>query len=77
MLHYKQENYFIVYHFIDYAVYSRLAGWDGGVGVATCYGLSGPGIESWWRVRFFSPAQAAPGVHPSPYSMGTGSVSLG
>jgi len=45
-------------------------GRDSSVGVATRYGLDGPGIESWWGARFFSaPVQA----HPASYTMGTGS----
>ena len=27
-------------------------GRDGVVGIATCYGLGGPGIESWWGRDF-------------------------
>ena len=31
--------------------------WDSSVGIATHYGLDGPGIESWWRARFSAPVQ--------------------
>ena len=30
-------------------VYGSGSGWDCLVGIATCYGLIGPGIESWYR----------------------------
>jgi len=42
------------------------------VGIATDYGLDGPGIESrWWRD--FPPVQTGPGAHPASCTMGTGS----
>jgi hypothetical protein len=43
------------------------------VGVATRYGLDGPGIESRWGARFSAPVQTGPGNHPASYTMGTGS----
>jgi hypothetical protein len=33
------------------------------VGIATGYGLDGPGIESQWGVRFSAPVQTGPGAH--------------
>ena len=42
------------------------------VGIATDYGLDGPGIEFRW-VRDFPPVQTGPGVHPASCTMGTGS----
>jgi hypothetical protein len=42
------------------------------VGIATDYGLDGPGIESRWG-RDFSPVQTGPGAHPASCTMGTGS----
>jgi hypothetical protein len=65
VFHYKQENV-IVYHVIDYTVYSRIASGGEGVGVAICYGLNGPGIESWWRARFCVPVQTASVPPPQP-----------
>ena len=65
VFHCKQENNVNVYHFIDYTVYSRIAGGGGGVDVATCYGLNGPGIESRWRARFCAPVQTASVAPPS------------
>ena len=41
-------------------------------GIATDYGLDGPGIESRWR-RDFPPVQTGPGAHPASCTMGTGS----
>ena len=46
---------------------------DGSVGIATCYGLDGRGIESRWRARFSAPIQTGPGAHPASYTMGAGS----
>ena len=46
---------------------------DSSVGIATRYGLDGPGIESRWGPRFSAPGQTGPGAHPASYIMGTGS----
>jgi len=43
------------------------------VGIATGYGLDGPGIESRWGARFSAPVQTGPGAHPASYIIGTGS----
>ena len=43
------------------------------VGIATRYGLDGPGIESRWGARFFAPVQTGPEAHPASCTMGTGS----
>ena len=43
------------------------------VGMATGYGLDGPGIESWWGARFSAPIQTGPGAHPASCTIGTGS----
>ena len=43
------------------------------VGIATYYGLDGPGIESRWEARFSAPVQTGPGAHPASCTMGTGS----
>jgi hypothetical protein len=42
-------------------------------GIATCYGLDGPGIECRWGARFSTPVNAGLGAHPLSYAMGTGS----
>ena len=41
------------------------------VGIATCYGLDGPGIESRCGARFSASVQTGPGHHPASYTMGT------
>ena len=47
--------------------------WPGSVvGIATRYGLDGPGIESRWRSRFSAPVQTGPGSHRASYTMGRG-----
>ena len=43
------------------------------IGVATRYGLDGPGIESRWGTKFSAPVQSGPGTYPASYIMGTGS----
>ena len=43
------------------------------VGIATDYGLDGPGIESRWG-RDFPPVQTGPRAHPATCTMGTGSL---
>jgi hypothetical protein len=43
------------------------------VGIATGYGLDGPGIESRWEARFSAPVQTGPGAHPASRTMSTGS----
>jgi hypothetical protein len=53
----------------------RIVGRDSSVGIATRYGLDGPGIESRWGARFFAPVQTGPGAHPASYTMRTGSFS--
>ena len=45
------------------------------LGIATGYGLDGPGIESRWGARFSAPVQTGPGAHPASCTMGTGSFS--
>ena len=41
------------------------------VGIATGYGLDGPGIESRWGARFPAPVQTGPGAHTASCTMGT------
>ena len=43
------------------------------VGIATCYGLDGPGIESRWGAKFSAPIYTGLGAHPASCTMGTGS----
>jgi hypothetical protein len=48
-------------------------GRDSSVGIATGYGLDGPGIEPRWGARFFAYVQTGLGTHPASCTMGTGS----
>jgi hypothetical protein len=53
-----------------------LCGPGSSVGIATDYGLDGPGIESRWGrggAGFFAHVQTGPEAHPASYTMGTGS----
>jgi len=43
------------------------------VGIATAYGLDGPGIECRWGARFSTPVQTDPEIRPASCVMGTGS----
>ena len=43
------------------------------VGIATRYGVDGPGMESRWEARFSAPVQTGPVAHPASCTMGTGS----
>jgi len=49
------------------------AGRDSSVGIATSYGLDGPGIESRLEATFSAPVHTGPGAHPTSYKTGTGS----
>jgi hypothetical protein len=48
-------------------------GQDRVVGIATSYGLGGPGIESRREARFCVPVKTYAGAQPASYTMGTGS----
>ena len=48
-------------------------GRDISVGIATRYGLDGPGIESQWGRDFRNPSWPPPETHLASYTMGTGS----
>jgi hypothetical protein len=50
-------------------IFTFLQGRDSAVGIATRYGLNGPGIGSRWGRDF-----PHPGAHPASYTMGTGSL---
>ena len=51
----------------------RYCGPGSSVGIATGYGLEGPGIESQWGSRFSAPVQIGPGAHPASRTVGTAS----
>jgi hypothetical protein len=52
---------------------ANICGPGSSVGIATDYGLDGPGIESRWGARFFAHVQSGPEAHPASCTMGTGS----
>ena len=65
-------------NFMSYLAYSCRHYIDGGpgsvVGIATGYGLDGPGIESrLGGARFSAPVQTGPGAQPASCTMNTGS----
>ena len=45
---------------------------DSSVGIATRYGLDGPGIESRWGARFSVSVQTGPGAQPASCTVGIG-----
>ena len=49
---------------------------SGSVGIATGYGLEGPGIESRWGAKFYSQVQPDPGAHPDGYWVSFRDVAL-
>ena len=53
----------------DYVILGR----DSSVGIATRYGLEGPGIESRLEAKFSARVPTGPGAHPAFYTVGTGS----
>jgi len=54
-------------------VFIHKTGPDSSVGIATDYGLVGPGIESRWGARFSASVQTGPGAHTASRRLGTGS----
>jgi hypothetical protein len=59
---------------INFADHIIKGGPGSSVGIATDYGLDGPGIASRWvGARFSAPVQTGPGAHPASCTMGTGS----
>ena len=48
-------------------------GRDSSIGIATCYALDGPGMESRCGARFSAPVQTGPGAQPASSTRGTGS----
>jgi hypothetical protein len=63
----------LLFNLLIYALCIDMTGPGSSVGIATGYGLDGPGIESRWGVRFSAAVQTGPGSHPASYTMGTGS----
>ena len=58
-------------------VYYIQVGHNSAVGIATCYGLDVPGIESRWGARFFTLVQPGPWAQPASSTMNTGSLPRG
>ena len=48
-----------------YPAFCYYVGRNNSVGIATRYGLDGPGIESRWGARVSAPAQTGHGAHPT------------
>jgi len=63
---------FYVLFICDYT-YRVNSGPGSSVGIATGYGLDGPGKESRWGQDFSAPVQTGSGAHPASCTMGTGS----
>ena len=61
-----------IYFCIMVKYFYAFCGPGSSVGIATDYGLDGPGIESRWG-RDFPPVQTGSGAHASSSTMGTGS----
>ena len=51
----------------------RVQGRDSSAGIATRYGLDGPGSNFGGSEISSAPVHAGPGAHPASYTMGTGS----
>ena len=64
-------NFFVLRFLVFFCIF--IVGRDSSVGIATRYGLDGPGIEARWGARFSVHVQTGPGAHPASYTMGTGS----
>ena len=58
-------------------VQACIMGFDSSVGIATRYGLEGPGIEFRWGARFSVPVQTGPRIHPAFCTTDSGSLSRG
>jgi hypothetical protein len=62
------QSHFLYEHdlYVIYVLYLLIIlGRDSSVGIATRYGLNGPGIESRWEAKFSSPVHTCPGAKPS------------
>jgi len=65
-----EKNIYIYIYILCVCVCVCVLLWAGQlVGIATDYGLDGPGIESQWGLDF-PPVQTGPGTHPASCKMG-------
>jgi hypothetical protein len=62
---------FVLCYFILFYVFFKLIQ-NNVVGIATRYGLVGPGIESLWGESFSEAIQTDPEAYPASYSSGAG-----
>jgi len=67
----KTCNLLLQFAKVIYTTVYVKVGCDSSVGIATCYGLDGPRIESRWGARFSVPVQTGPGAHPASHTTGT------
>jgi len=66
--------FYLYYEYLDFELtLFTLCGPVSVVGIATGYGLDGPGIESRWGARLSSLVQTGIGAHPASCTMNTGS----
>ena len=70
----QATNKLLVY---SYRLILLSVGQDSSVGIATCYGLGGPGIESRCGRGFPHPSRTALGAFLAYYTVGTGFFFLG
>ena len=64
---------YITFHTQVILYYTYAGSRDSLAGIATRYGLDGPGIESRWGARFSASVQTVSEAHPASYAMSTGS----
>jgi hypothetical protein len=60
-----------LYRMYFYDDFPKIRGSGSSVGIATGYGLDGPGIKSQWGARLFAPVQSGARAHPAFCTMGT------
>jgi hypothetical protein len=60
-------------YILNIRLLNKYVGRDSSVGIATRYGLDGPGIESRRGARFSVHVQTGPVAYPASYAIGTGS----
>jgi hypothetical protein len=58
-------------------VATATVGRDSVFGIASRYGLDGPGIETWWGATFSAPVQTGTVGPTASHTMGNGSLSPG